>query len=81
MDHSASYCTSGSLQCVSGAKLQLAALRQHFVLFIASHQQPSVEKGAHGGCRGISADALIIVLCPPKGPKLVLDLENFAKIE
>ena len=66
---------------MSVAKLQLAALRQHFVLFIASHQQPSVEKGAHGGCRGISADALIIVLCPPKGPKLVLDLENFARIE
>ena len=64
---------------MSAAKLQLAALRQHFVLFIASHQQPSVEKGAYGGFRGTYADALI--MCPPKGPKLVLDLENFARIE
>ena len=55
--------------------MQLAALRQHFVLFIASHQQPSVEKGH----MEVYADALI--MCPQKGPKLVLELEIFARIE
>ena len=44
-------------------------------LVINSHQ---LRRG-HTEVAEVNADALI--MCPPKGPKLVLDLENFAKIQ